>query len=45
LAEVSFWHKCEVSERLLHVGYRGKTGRYLLIASFSHFDPTGTLAA
>jgi hypothetical protein len=39
LGAVHTWHKCEVSERLLHVGYRGNTGRLMLIARFSHFGP------
>jgi hypothetical protein len=33
------WHFSAVPPAPANVGYRGHTGRHMLIARFSHFDP------
>jgi hypothetical protein len=38
------WHFSAVPSAPSNVGYRGQTGRHMLIARFSHFDPTATSA-
>jgi len=40
-----FWHFSAVPTAPTNVGYRGQTGRHMLNASSSHFDPSATWAA
>ena len=44
MADFCFWHFSAVPIAPSNVGYRGWTGRHMLIARFSHFDPNRTLA-
>ena len=39
------WHESEVRQPIAYVGYRGKTGKHLLVVSFTRFDPKRTLRA
>jgi hypothetical protein len=36
---ICFWHFSPVPTASSNVGYSGHTGKHLLIARFSHFDP------
>jgi hypothetical protein len=36
---ICFWHFSPVPTASSNVGYLGHTGKHLLIARFSHFDP------
>jgi hypothetical protein len=44
-ADVRVWHFSDMPQWSLYVCYRGHSGRHLLEASISPFDPTETLAA
>ena len=39
------WHETEMPPQSLHVRYRDQSGRHLLAASISPFDPNETLAS
>jgi hypothetical protein len=43
-AHGSSWHEPEVAALLAYVSYWGKTGKHLLVLSFTGFDPTRTWA-
>ena len=36
---ICFWHFSPVPTASSNIGYWGHTGKHLLIARFSHFDP------
>jgi hypothetical protein len=36
---VGHWYESEVRQPMAYVGYRGKTGKRLLVLSFTGFDP------
>jgi hypothetical protein len=39
VADDRLWHSSAVPTAPSNVGYRGQTGRHMLNASSSHFDP------
>jgi hypothetical protein len=41
-AKVGFWYETEMPPQSLHVRYREQSGRHLLAASISPFDPNAT---